>query len=85
MKNTDSSKFYTAYVVANTDYRVTLQNRAYSFNTAKLGPVATAHIFYDRKKAQSCASNVNASTGWLDLLGTRLTVVPVQLKRRNKR
>ena len=84
MTNTDN-QFYTAFIVADIQRRATLQNTAYSFTTARLGDIKNAYFFHDRKKAQSCASNINSSSSWMWTAGAKLTVIPVQLKRRNKR
>lgn len=55
-----NGKFYTAYLVRDGNSRRFLNKRTYSGRVRGVwGLTQDAVIFYDRRKAQSCASNIN--------------------------
>lgn len=57
----NNGKFYTAYLVREANSRRFLNRRTYSGRLRGVWSKSEdAFIFYDRQKAQSCASNINA-------------------------
>lgn len=81
MKNNNNG-FYTVYVVSNTLNGSCLTEPAYALSSASFDKIEKAYTFHDRKKAQSCASNINRRGGKM-VNGKFATVVPVTMKRRS--
>ena len=81
MKNTTT---YTAYIVRDAFTRRFLNRKAYSGRVRGIwDTISEAEIFYNRDKAQSCASNINARRDADQSLYAQ--VRPVKIERRMPR
>lgn len=59
-ENRTLGKLYTAYIVRDVNARRFLNQRIYTGRQPGIwGRMGEAHVFYNVKQAQSCASNIN--------------------------
>ena len=81
--NDPNTHYTTYYVVRDALNRRFLNKRTYSANTPnKWGAIGESFLFQDKRRAQSCASNINF-TDRNGCASTWAHVVPILLLRRN--
>ena len=59
-ENRTLGKLYTAYIVRDVNARKFLNQKVFTGRKPRIwGTMSGAHVFYNVKQAQSCASNIN--------------------------